>query len=68
MTNTTIYLAKITKTKDYDRDILVECEAFTSLEKAKAFMVENNMIEMSYGWEKPNDYDYLGEIISLKLK
>lgn len=66
--NKTIYLAKITKSRDYDSDITVEMEAFDSLEKAMAFLTENGMVELSYIWVSPTNGDIEGSITTLELK
>ena len=72
MTKTTIYLAKIIKPNDYSTDTTIELEAFTTLEKAMAFMTEKGMVELSYGWVadvaayRP-DSDMEGTIEALKV-
>lgn len=66
--NNTIYLAKITKLRDYEADITVELEAFGSLEKAMAFLTEKGMVELSYSWVSPTNGDIEGSIIPLTVK
>jgi hypothetical protein len=69
MTKTTIYLAKITKSKDYGADLVLDLEAFSTLEKAEAFMLSSGMMKNSWGgWKKPDNYDYDGTIDALEVK
>jgi hypothetical protein len=65
----TIYLAKITKLKDYGADLVLDLEAFNTLEKAEAFMVASGFVKNSWdGWEKPDNYDYEGSIDELEVR
>lgn len=69
--NNTIYLAKITKLRDYEADITLELEAFDSMDKAVAFMTENNLRPMKYcDTEFVSDIslDVEGSITTLKVK
>jgi len=66
--NNTIYLAKITKLRDYETDLELELEAFDSLEKAMAFLTEKGMVELSYSWVSPTNGDIEGSITTLKVK
>jgi hypothetical protein len=50
MTNTTIYLAKIVQQNDYTLDTIVQQKAFDTLEKAQAYMTDQRMVEMRWGW------------------
>jgi hypothetical protein len=69
MKNNTIYLAKITKLKDYGSDLILDLEAFDTLEKAEAFMMENDMVRTGWGgWEMPDAFDYEGTIDALEIK
>jgi hypothetical protein len=70
MKNMTIYLAKVTKSRDYDSDIIVEFEAFDSMEKAETFMLSVGMKSIGYGmWENPiNPFEYDGKIVTLEVK
>jgi hypothetical protein len=67
MTKTTIYLAKIIKPNDYAADTTIALEAFDTLDKAKGFMTEKSMVEMSWGWVM-TDSDLEGSIEALKVK
>jgi hypothetical protein len=67
MTKTTIYLAKITKAT-YDDTYVVELEAFSTLEKAEAFMVEKGMIKKDWGWSMETNLNYEGDITKLVVK
>ena len=65
----TIYLAKITKMKDYGADLVLDLEAFSTLEKAEAFMVSAGLTKNAWGeWEKLNCYDYVGSIDELEVR
>ncbi len=66
MTKTTIYLAKIIKPNDYSTDTTIALEAFDTLDKAKKFMTEKGMVEMSWGWVMP-DSNLEGSIETLKV-
>jgi hypothetical protein len=66
--NKTIYLAKITKLRDYESDITLEMEAFDSLEKAEAFLKANNMVEGRFGWTSKISMDLDASIIELEVK
>jgi hypothetical protein len=66
MTKTTIYLAKIIKPNDYATDTTIALEAFDTLDKAKAFMTEKGMVEVSWGWVA-TDSDLDGSIETLKV-
>lgn len=67
MTNTMIYLATITQPKDYSADYILDTKAFSTLEKAKAFMEESGMTENSWGdWEKENSAIF-GDIMTLRV-
>ena len=70
MKNMTVYLAKVTKSRDYDSDIIVEFEAYASMEKAEAFMISCGMKTSGFGlWVNPiNPFDYDGEIVTLEVK
>lgn len=63
----TIYLAKIIKPNDYSTDTTIALEAFDTLDKAKAFLEANGMVELSWGWMLP-DGDLEGSIETLKVK
>lgn len=64
----TIYLAKITKSRDYDEDITIAAEAFSTMEKAEAFMVSEGMMKNTWGEWSGANLDYTGEIWVLTVK
>lgn len=66
--NTTIYLATVTKLRDYESDVTLELEAFNSLDKAKAFLMEKDLIEMTFGWVSDTNGDIEGSITKLEVK
>jgi len=70
MKNMTVYLAKVTKSRDYYSDIIIEFETFDSMEKAETFMLSVGMKSIGYGrWENPiNPFEYDGEIVTLEVK
>lgn len=69
MKNNTIYLAKITKLKGHGSGRSFVLEAFDTLEKAKAFMMENDMVRTGWGgWEMAGAPDYEGTIDALEIK
>ncbi len=64
--NNTIYLAKITKLGLYQEP--AELEAFTTLEKAEAFMRKCNMVKSRWGgWLMELNEDYSGSIHELTV-
>lgn len=64
-----IYIAKIAQTINYSTDTSVACEAFSTIEKAEAFMFAQGMSKAGYGlWEKDGRYDFSGEITEMEVK
>ena len=70
MKNKTIYLAKITKSSDYDPDITLEMEAFEYMSDAEKFMTDNGMAMTKWGtWaSEVNPFDIGGSITELVIK
>jgi hypothetical protein len=69
MKNKTIYLAKITKSRDYESDFTREMEAFEYMSDAEAFMAANNMERNSWGdWYSTLSCDIDGSITTLEVK
>ena len=69
MTNTLIYLAKISEVKDYSADYPLELEAFDTYEKAAAFMEKHGFTKsMSGYWGHTENFSLEGDIITLRVK
>ena len=68
MTNATIFLVRIAKLNDYGADTYIALEAFSTLDKAKAFLTDRGMVELSYDmWVSPES-DIEGDISALEVK
>jgi hypothetical protein len=69
MKNKTIYLAKITKSRDYDSDITLEMEAFEYMSDAEKFMNDNGLTMSQWGvWASTlNPFEIVGTITTLRV-
>ena len=66
---TTVYVATIVESRDYDGDVLSDMEAFFVEGDAEAFMVANGLTKIAKGmWENKNDYSITGTITKLEVK
>ena len=69
MKKTMIFLASVTKTADYESDVILAMEAFFTMEKAEAFMTKNGLVKRGWGgWENPKNFDIKGEITYMEVK
>lgn len=65
----TIYLATITAPNDYTSDTVLDREAFSTKEKAVAFLVAAGLVEIAPNvWENPDNFNVAGDIDELSVR
>jgi hypothetical protein len=74
MKNKTIYLVKITKSRDYESDTIIDIQAFSTAEKADEFMVATGLTNANRTcgggwalWTDTNNLEIFGTIVELEV-